>query len=352
MFKFNPITSQLDLVGSGGGTGSPGGADGSVQFNNAGSFDGFGNYDGTWFNAPSIRVQYLDVSVNLTTVGIRATANPLLIASDDFSSSISVGEGYVAVSNGSWLAKLDTTLQNNNYTYQFPDAGGTLALTSDLSGYVPTTRTVNGHALSANVTVTKSDVGLGSVDNVQQQPLDADLTTIAGLTATTDNFIVSVSSAWASRTPSQVRTTLGLVIGTNVQAWDTDLDTWAGKTAPSGTVLGTSDTQTVTNKRITRRVVSVTQSATPTSNTDNADVFSMTGVAQAVTSMSTNQTGTPVAGDTLIWEITDNGTARALTWGGLYEASTVPLPTTTVISTLLTVGFRWNASKWRCVAVA
>jgi hypothetical protein len=42
------------------------------------------------------------------------------------------------------------------------------------------------------------------------QPVDADLTTIAGLTATTDNFIVSVSSAWASRTPSQVRTTLGL----------------------------------------------------------------------------------------------------------------------------------------------
>lgn len=35
----------------------------------------------------------------------------------------------------------------------------------DLSGYVPTTRTVNGHALSTNVTVTKGDVGLGSVVN-------------------------------------------------------------------------------------------------------------------------------------------------------------------------------------------
>lgn len=42
------------------------------------------------------------------------------------------------------------------------------------------------------------------------QPLDSDLTTIAGLTATTDNFIVSVSSAWASRTVAQVKTTLAL----------------------------------------------------------------------------------------------------------------------------------------------
>lgn len=42
------------------------------------------------------------------------------------------------------------------------------------------------------------------------QPLDADLTTLAGLTATTDNFIVSVSGAWASRTPAQVKSTLSL----------------------------------------------------------------------------------------------------------------------------------------------
>jgi hypothetical protein len=48
------------------------------------------------------------------------------------------------------------------------------------------------------------------------QPLDSDLTTIAGLTATTNNFIVSVSSAWASRTPTQVRTTLNVEDGADV----------------------------------------------------------------------------------------------------------------------------------------
>jgi len=57
--------------------------------------------------------------------------------------------------------------------------------------------------------VTAATVGAG------YQPLDIDLTTIAGLTATTDNFIVSVASAWASRTAAQVKTTLSLDNVTN-----------------------------------------------------------------------------------------------------------------------------------------
>lgn len=46
-----------------------------------------------------------------------------------------------------------------------------------------------------------------------KQPLDSDLTTIAGLTATTDNFLQSKSSAWASRTPTQVTADLIAMVG-------------------------------------------------------------------------------------------------------------------------------------------
>ena len=41
----------------------------------------------------------------------------------------------------------------------------TLTGTPVVPGYVPTSRTVNGHALTGNVTVTATDVGLGNVTN-------------------------------------------------------------------------------------------------------------------------------------------------------------------------------------------
>jgi hypothetical protein len=45
------------------------------------------------------------------------------------------------------------------------DFDGTADITITDDTKVPTTRTVNGHALSADVTVTQSDIGLGSVDD-------------------------------------------------------------------------------------------------------------------------------------------------------------------------------------------
>jgi polygalacturonase len=45
-------------------------------------------------------------------------------------------------------------------------------------------------------------------------------------------------------------------IGVAIQAYDADLTTWAGKTAPTGSVVGTSDAQTLTNKTLTSPAIS------------------------------------------------------------------------------------------------
>lgn len=114
-----------------------------------------------------------------------------------------------------------------------------------------------------------------------------------------------------------------------------------------------SSTSTLTNKRVTKRTGTTTSHATPTINTDNVDFYSLTAQAEAITSMTTNLSGTPTENQTL-WIAITGTAARAITWGTSFEASTVALPTTTVTTARLDVGFVWNTvtSKWRCIASA
>lgn len=142
-----------------------------------------------------------------------------------------------------------------------------------------------------------------------KQPLDSDLTTIAGLTATTDNFIVSVASAWASRTPSQVRTTLALGTAALVSTDLSDLneatieaaiDTLANLTSIQGfaitladagadAMLGWDDSAGAYENLTQAEVLAIIGSASATAQ----GVVELSTDAEAVTGSSTGLATTP-----------------------------------------------------------
>lgn len=109
--------------------------------------------------------------------------------------------------------------------------------------------------------------------------------------------------------------------------------------------------ETLTNKRITKRAgTTAAPSATPSINTDLYDYFSFTGITNAITSLTTGLTGTPVEGDELIISFADNGTSRAITWGVSFANGLVVLPTYTIASVSLYVRLIRRGGIWSCVS--
>ncbi|MDB5490366.1 MAG: tail fiber domain protein [Micavibrio sp.] len=100
------------------------------------------------------------------------------------------------------------------------------------------------------------------------------------------------------------------------------------------------------------RITSIASSATPTPNCDTDDLYIIT--AQAAAAAFAAPTGTPVDGQVLKIRIKDNAVARALTFNAIYRAGTdIPLPTTTVVSKTMYLGFLYNAAdaKWDFVSL-
>ena len=99
------------------------------------------------------------------------TANRALISNSsgkvDVSAVTSTELGYLDGVTSNIQTQLNSKLSTAPVTSVNSKTGAVKLTAADVSA-VPTTRTVNGHALSANVTVSKSDVGLGNVDNVKQ----------------------------------------------------------------------------------------------------------------------------------------------------------------------------------------
>lgn len=128
----------------------------------------------------------------------------------------------------------------------------------------------------------------------------------------------------------------------------------------SDTLVGLAQAQTLSNKvldntnTINTDFVAVTINAAPTYTLKNKRIYSISGLNLAITSMTTNIAGSGNAGDMIMWQLTDDGTARAISWGAAFgSTNNGTLPTTTVAGVLMRILFQYNSAKslWECLEV-
>lgn len=98
-----------------------------------------------------------------------------------------------------------------------------------------------------NIYVNSADINGGTIDN----------TAIGGTTASTGAF--TTISASSQITSTVTTGTAPFVIGSNTAVSNLNADLLDGQHAPSGDIVGTSDTQTLTNKTLTSPVLTTPQ---------------------------------------------------------------------------------------------
>lgn len=303
---------------------------------------GAATFDGTTLNIP----QYQAAGTYVTAV--TGTANRIT-SSGGTTPAIDIAATYVGQASITTLGTIATGVWNG--TVVAGQYGGTGVANTGKTITVSGNTTIGSNTDTvAFVTTGNTSVTLPTSGTLATTTYVPTAITVANEGTDTTCFPLFVTAATGDLGP---KTNAALIFNSNTGAFGATTFLANGVAVPT-----ISSTSTLTNKRVTRRLVSVNApGATPTTNTDNVDIAEFTGLATAITSMTTNLSGTPVNGDMVEFIFLDDGTARGITWGSSFaNGGLVNLPTTTVISTVLRVLVQWQSiaslNKWVCIAVA
>jgi hypothetical protein len=273
------------------------------------------------------------------------TNSTALGSNAEVTTSNTIQLGDIAITN----TKTFGTLTAGTVTYPKTHGANGQVLTTTGSGTLTWSSvygTATGSITSAQLATSLTDeTGSGSAVFATSPTL---VTPILGVATATSINKVTITQPTTSATLTLI-TGSSLITSGAFAITLTSTNTTNVTLPTTGTLATLAGTETLTNKRITPRTGTTTSSATPAINTDVTDYYSITAQAVDITSFTTSLTGTPTTGQKLWISITAVTASRAITWGTSFEASTIALPTTTVGTTRLDVGFIWTGAKWRCV---
>jgi hypothetical protein len=249
------------------------------------------------------------------------------------------------------IADLTSSQTLTSKTLSYP------ALVVPLASVIRTAYYRTASAVSIATTNTSSSIVITDTANgavVGDYVLLQSATAVGGITAATLNQTFLIT---AVATNTVTVDTGSAATSTATGGGAPTLYYYHAATIPSATttLVGTTDTATLTNKRVTPRIGTIASASTITPTSDLSDQYNITALAVPATFAAPS--GAPFTdGQKMIIRIKDNNTARALTWTTSatgYRVVGTTLPTTTVANKTIYVGCIWNAleNMWDVVAV-
>jgi hypothetical protein len=223
-------------------------------------------YDSTsskWINQTAVEAGLQPNDAGLTSIaGLTTSANQMIYTtgSDTYATTSLTAAGRALLDDASASAQRTTLGLAIGTNVQAYDAGlnsiaglttaaDKMIYTTASDTYTTTSLTAAGRALLDDNDASAQRTTLGLAIGTNVQAYNAGLADIAGLAKTDGNIIVGNGTNWVAESGSTARTSLGLTIGTNVQAYDAGLASISGLTTSANKMIYTtaSDTYSTTD---------------------------------------------------------------------------------------------------------